>query len=105
MSERLREIAHTRAGDKGNKSDISVFVYEDRDYSIVEEQLTEARVEDELTGIAAGPVTRYELPNLGGFKFVIENALDGGVTTSLRMDSHGKSLSSALLNIKLDRHE
>lgn len=102
MITRIREFAHTHAGDKGNTSDIAVFAYDNECYKIIEEQLTEDHIEVELAGIIDGLVVRYELPHLNGFNFVIENALDGGVTTSLRMDSHGKSLSSAILNIEFD---
>lgn len=102
MGEKLRELAHARAGDKGNTSDISVFAYNEESYEVIQEQLTADRLEAELAAIANGPVTRYDLPGLNGFNFVIENALDGGVTTSLRMDSHGKSLSSLVLDIEFD---
>lgn len=102
MGEKLREIAHARAGDKGNISDISVFVYDEKSYEAIKEQLTTDRLEAELEAVATGPVTRHDLPELNGFNFVIENALDGGVTTSLRMDSHGKSLSSLVLSIEIE---
>ena len=44
---------------------------------------------------------RYELPNLRALNFVIENALAGGVTRSLRLDPHGKTLSGIVLAIEL----
>lgn len=103
MGIELREIAHARAGDKGNTSDISVFAYDEDSYEVIEEQLTAERLGTALAAVANGPVTRYELPELHGLNFVVEDALDGGVTTSLRMDSHGKSLSSLVLTIELDR--
>lgn len=102
MGPELRELAHTRAGDKGNTSDIAVFAYDDKSYNVLKEQLTADRLENELSAVADGPVTRYDLPGLNAFNFVIEDALDGGVTTSLRIDSHGKSLSSLMLTIELD---
>jgi len=98
----VRELAHARAGDKGNTSNIGVFAVDDKAYQILEEKLTEERVEEEFAAIAAGPVTRYELPSINGFNFVVEDALAGGVTTSLRLDSHGKSLSYAILDIEVD---
>jgi len=51
--------------------------------------------------VAKGPITRYELPNLKAFNFVIENALGGGVTISLAQDAHGKTLSYIMLDIEL----
>lgn len=102
MGTKVRELAHARAGDKGNTSNIGVFAFDSECYRILEEKLTEDRIQSELESIADGPVTRYEVPSIDGFNFVIENALAGGVTTSLRLDSHGKSLSYAVLDIELD---
>lgn len=104
MGTKLRALAHTRAGDKGDISDISVFAYDDESYEVIAEQLTADRLEAELSAVADGPVTRYDLPKLNGFNYVIENALDGGVTSSLRMDSHGKSMSSLVLNIEFNTY-
>lgn len=105
MGTKVRELAHARAGDKGNTSDIGVFAVDSDSYDILQKLLTEDRVRAELDGIVDGPVTRYELPSINGFNFVLKNALAGGVTTSLRIDSHGKSLSYALLDIEIDINE
>lgn len=102
MGPKVREFAHARAGDKGNISDIGVFANDDEAYEILKEKLTEERVAQEMESLADGPVTRYEIPSIHAFKFVIEEALTGGVTTSLRIDSHGKSLSYILLDIELN---
>lgn len=102
MGIKVRELAHARAGDKGNTSNIGVLAVDSGAYQILEEELTERRIGDELAAIADGPVTRYEMPSINGFNFVIEDALAGGVTTSLRLDSHGKSLSYAVLDIEID---
>lgn len=102
MGRKVRELAHARAGDKGNTSNVGVLADDADAYRVLREQLTEARVEAELADIAGGPVTRYEVPTIEGLNFVIEDALAGGVTTSLRMDAHGKSLSYAILDIELD---
>jgi hypothetical protein len=58
-------------------------------------------VKKHLKGIVKGEVTRYELPNISSLLFVCENALAGGVTISLALDAHGKSLSSALLEMEI----
>lgn len=44
---------------------------------------------------------RYEVESLRALNFVIPNVLSGGVTRSLRLDPHGKSLSSLMLGIEL----
>jgi hypothetical protein len=98
---KVYDIAHARAGDKGNTSCISVFAYEEDDYDLLREQLTEERVAAEMDPLIEGDVIRHDLPSLNGFNFVIEGALDGGVTTSLRMDAHGKSFSYVILGIEL----
>jgi hypothetical protein len=94
-------LAHARAGDKGNTSNVSVIAYDERAWQILRSQLTVERVVAAYAHLAQGPVTRYELPQLKAFNFVIENALGGGVTISLAQDAHGKSLSYLMLDIEL----
>ena len=101
---RVYDLAHCRAGDKGNTSNISVVAYDEAAWRVIREQLTPARVMAAFAHIAKGPVQRYELPNLRALNFVIESALAGGVTRSLRQDMHGKSLSSLMLTIELPGH-
>ena len=98
---KLREIAHSRSGDKGNISNISVIAYDAKDYPLLLEQVTAARVKTHFAGVAQGEVVRYELPNLAALNFVMDQALGGGVTRSLALDAHGKSLSSALMNMEI----
>jgi hypothetical protein len=98
---KLRELAHARSGDKGNISNIAIIARKEADYAFLVEQVTAARIAAHFAGIVAGPVTRYELPTLGALNFVLEGALGGGVTRSLALDAHGKSLSSAVLSLEL----
>lgn len=98
---KLREIAHARAGDKGNVSSIAVIAYEPADYAYLAENLTAERVKTHFADMVKGEVVRYEAPNIGALNFVMEEALSGGVTRSLSIDAHGKSLSSSLLDIEM----
>ena len=98
---KLREIAHGRTGDKGNTCNISVIAYDRRDYPRLRLEVTATRVRDFFDGIVLGEVVRYELPQLAALNFVMTRALDGGVTRSLALDAHGKSLSSALMNLEI----
>ncbi|UZF94717.1 AtuA-related protein [Bosea sp. NBC_00550] len=98
---KLRQIAHSRTGDKGNVATISVIAFDERDYPFIAEHVTAALVAERFRGIATGPVTRYELPTLCALNFVMRGALGGGVTRSLALDAHGKGLSSALLDLDL----
>lgn len=98
---RVYDVAHSRAGDKGDTSNISVIAYDAAGWNLVREQLTAARVMQAFAHVAKGPVQRYELPKLRALNFVIEGALGGGVTRSLAQDAHGKSFSSLMLTIEL----
>lgn len=99
---KLRDIAHSRTGDKGDTSNISVIAYEQRHYPLLLAHVTAARVKAHFAGIVAGDVVRYELPTIAALNFVMLRALGGGVTRSLALDAHGKSLSSALLDLDID---
>jgi hypothetical protein len=98
----LREIAYSRAGDKGNRSTVSVIAYDLKDFPAIERAVTAERVKLHYTGIAKGEVQRYSLPQLGALNFVLNNALGGGVTRSLCLDAHGKCLGSAILSLDID---
>ena len=100
---KLYELAHCRAGDKGNTSTLSVIAYRAEDFPLLAQQVTAAAVARHLRGIVGGQIRRYELPQLHALQFVCEDALAGGVTTSLALDAHGKSLSSALLEMEVER--
>ena len=99
---KLREIAHSRTGDKGNTSNISVIAYEAKDYPLLLAQVTAERVRAHFAGVVEGSVVRYELPRIGALNFVMTETLGGGVTRSLALDAHGKSLSSALLDLEIE---
>jgi hypothetical protein len=78
---KLRELAHSRTGDKGDTSNISVIAFRPEDYPRLLEALTVERVAAHFA----------ELPGI----------LKGGVTRSLALDAHGKALGSALLDIEV----
>ena len=98
---KLRQIAHSRSGDKGNVSNISVIAYDERHYPFLVEHVTVDRVKAHLGDIVRGDVLRYECPAIGALNFVLHDALAGGVTRSLALDAHGKSLGSLMLNLDL----
>ena len=97
----LREVAHARSGDKGDTSNVGVIAYDPADYPLLREQVTAERVRALYGELVLGDVTRYELPNLGALNFVLREALHGGVTTSLSLDPHGKTRSSAILDLPI----
>ena len=99
---KLREIAQSRTGDKGNISNVSVIAYDSKHYPLLLAQVTPTRVKAHFAGVVEGEVVRYELPKIFALNFVMDRALGGGVTRSLALDAHGKSLSSALLDLEIE---
>lgn len=99
---KLRELAHARAGDKGDVSSVSVWPYDDGDYALIAAQLTGERIKQAFPELIHGPVERFELPGLRGLNFVMHDALEGGVNTSLNLDGHGKSWSYLILDLDID---
>jgi len=98
---KLHEIAHARAGDKGNRLNISVIAYSIDAWPFLLEQVTAARVEELFKHRGASRVARYELPNLHALNFVIDDVLEGGVNSGLALDTHGKTNSFRLLGLTL----
>jgi hypothetical protein len=93
----LHAVAHARAGDKGNRSNISVIPYRPEAFATLVEQVTEERMLAVFAHRGATAVKRYVLPKLPAMNFVIDNALEGGVNSSLGLDGHGKALSFLVL--------
>lgn len=99
---KLREIAHSRGGDKGDISNLSLIPYNEADYEKLKEKVTAAMVKEFFSEICKGDVTRYEVPGIYSLNFVMDKALGGGVLKSLAQDKHGKTLSAALLEMDID---
>jgi hypothetical protein len=98
---KLRDLAHSRTGDKGDTSNISVIALREADYPLLERHVTAERVKDFFSGVVKGDVVRYAMPNVGALNFVMYRALGGGVTRTLALDIHGKCLASALMDLDL----
>ena len=98
---RLREIAHSRTGDKGNVLTISLIAYRDEDYPLLEEKVTAERVSCHFHDFIDRPVIRYCVPKLAALNFVLHRPWRDSVTRSLALDAHGKCLGYALLNLEI----
>jgi hypothetical protein len=96
---KLRDLAYSRCGDKGDVSNICVFPYDPADWNRLRDGLTVDKVRAKFGPLVTGTITRYEVPTVQGLNFVLEGALDGGVSRSLRTDPHGKSYQSLILDI------
>ena len=97
----LREIAHSRTGDKGNIVTVSLIAYRREDFNLLEHQVTAERVTEYFWGIVDRPVLRYALPSIAALNFVLQRPDAQSVTHSLALDAHGKCLGSALLAMEI----
>lgn len=101
----LKDLAHGRSGDKGDRSNICMFARNPEDYEFLKQELTAERVKTYFGDMVKGDVVRYEVESLKGFNFVMDKALGGGATMSIRLDNLGKTMYTALLRMKLEREE
>ena len=97
----LHRIAHGRAGDKGNRLNVSVIAYHPEAWPILLAEVTEQRVLALFTHRGASRVTRYALPRLHALNFVIDDALEGGVNSGLGLDTHGKTNAFRVLGLEV----
>ena len=97
----LGRIAHARSGDKGNHANIGVIAYTPAGFEFLRAELTAERVGQFFRGLAASRVERFELPRLWALNFVLYDALAGGASQSLRLDTQGKLLGTAILELEL----
>ncbi len=102
---KLYEIAHSRAGDKGEITNISLFPYADEHYDLLRRQVTARAVKSHFWNLVRGEVIRYEVPSIGGFNFVLYGTRIGGVSSALELDPHGKALSFGLLEMEVEMPE
>ena len=94
----LHQLAHGRAGDKGERSNISLIAWHPALWPLLVEQVTERVVAEQFASRHPSAVRRYLLPQLHAMNFVIDDVLQGGVTSALNLDGHGKCLSYLLLD-------
>jgi hypothetical protein len=98
----LKEIAHGRSGDKGNHANIAVLAYTPAGYAWLLDHLTAAAVQKYFAPLGPTRVIRYEAPNLLALNFALYNVLAGGASRSLRIDTQGKTLALALLEMPME---
>jgi len=95
-------LAHGRAGDKGNTSNISVIAWDQACFDVLVAQATEEKVAEWFGYRHPNKVTRYVLPKLKAMNFVLEGILDGGVNDALNLDTHGKGLSFWMMDMPIE---
>lgn len=102
---RVDDIAHVRAGDKGDTLLLALRARDPDGFARLREAVTTARVARHFEGLPVGAIERRELPALGALVFVLPGALGGGVTGSPTLDGHGKTLGYHLLAMPIDPRE
>ena len=101
--QKLKEFAYARSGDKGDGSNVGVFVNTDADYELIKAQLTEDAVKRHFAAICKGKVTRFEAPNMRALNFLLQDSLGGGGSESLKTDAQGKTHGLMLLEMEIER--
>lgn len=97
----LGELAHARSGDKGNHANIGVVAYTREGYAHLHQHLSAERVAEFFAALEPSRVERFELPNLWSLNFLLYDCLAGGASRSLRIDTQGKLLGTAILELQL----
>ena len=99
----LGQIAHARSGDKGNHANLGVVAYTAAGFRYLRQELTDVRVAEFFAPWGATKAQRYELPKIWALNFILFDALAGGASRSLRIDTQGKLLGTLALELKLPR--
>lgn len=100
---KLGEFAYARSGDKGDGSNVGIFVTNEADYALIKEQVTVERVKAHFGAICKGEVTRYEADNMLALNFILRDSLGGGGSESLKTDAQGKVHGLGLLQLEVER--
>jgi hypothetical protein len=98
----LREIAHSRTGEKGDDVQLSVIAYREDEYPVLRDQVTVEAVQSIYGPILESTIDRYEVPSIGALNFVLHNALSGGRSRTLAFEESGKALSSLILSLLIE---
>lgn len=98
----LRDLCGVRSGDKGDRSDLTLFADDEATYRALLDAVTVDAVRRHFGDLVHGEVERFEVPNVLAVKFVLHGALGGGGPRSLRSDNLGKTLGGALLRLEVD---
>jgi hypothetical protein len=97
----LKQIAHGRSGDKGNHANVAVIAYTPAGFAWLRQHLTADAVARYFAALGPSRVERFEAANVLGLNFVLYDVLAGGASRSLRIDTQGKALALALLEMEI----
>jgi len=100
----LIKLAWARSGDKGNHANIGVIARQPEYLPYINAALTEDAVADYMQHVLdpdTGSVSRWSLPGMNAYNFLLKNALGGGGIASLRIDPQGKAFAQQLLDMPI----
>jgi len=97
----LFDIAYARSGDKGAHVNIGVIAYNKEGFHFIDSLLNEELIKEYFSGLGIVEVEKYPMENLWAINFVLKKALGKGGSSSLRLDSQGKALGQALLEMPI----
>ncbi|MFI8747586.1 acyclic terpene utilization AtuA family protein [Pseudomonas sp. NPDC077186] len=97
----LLRIAHGRSGDKGNSVNIGIIAREPKWLGVLRDELTAERVREYFGHFVEGQVSRFDVPGIGAFNFLLQGALAGGGMASPRSDPLGKAFAQMLLDMPI----
>ncbi|MFI4998516.1 MAG: acyclic terpene utilization AtuA family protein [Reyranellales bacterium] len=95
----LVALAYGRSGDKGDNANIGIFARKPEFEPILDSEVTADAVAKYFAHRISGPVTRWRLPGIGGFNFLLRQALGGGGMASLKADPLAKAFAQMLLDM------
>lgn len=98
---RVHDLAYVRSGDKGDVSNVVVLAKDAEAFEVLREKLVPEAVATYMQGLVDGPVAVYELPKIHALQVVMQGALGGGATRTLRFDATGKSMCTTLSRMEL----
>jgi hypothetical protein len=91
--------AYGRSGDKGDNANIGIFARRPEYEPILDSEVTEEAVAKYFAHRIQGKVTRWRLPGIKGFNFLLRQALGGGGMASLKADPLAKAFAQMLLDM------
>jgi hypothetical protein len=95
----LVALAYGRSGDKGDNANIGIFARRPEYEPILDAEVTEEAVAKYFAHRIEGKVTRWRLPGIKGFNFLLRQALGGGGMASLKADPLAKAFAQMLLDM------
>lgn len=101
--ELLADIADIRSGDKGDNVSIGVLARRAEDYPALLTTLQPDRIARLFGEWVQGTISVFPMPNIDGCLVLLEQALGGGATRTLRLDQTAKALGNAILRLPVIR--